>query len=253
MKIDFSGKVVIVTGGASGIGRRVAEAFSESGAMVLSADISNKNAGTSSQTWKGISNARLDVRNDAACNALVANVIAAAGHIDFLVNCAGIAERIRTTANQDTAHWEEIIDINLGGTYRMSKAVASAMSKNGTKGAIVNVGSLMGLRGFRAANGYGVSKSAVIMLTQTMAIDLAPQGIRVNAVAPGFISTPMIEFIETAERPSKQNYLQRIPMNRFGLADEVAQPILMLCSDLASYITGVVVPIDGGWAAFGGV
>lgn len=249
---DFGGKMAIVTGGGSGIGRRIAERLAASGAMVASADWAHESH-LPAAAWQGVCDVHLDVRDDAACHDLVRRAMATAGRLDILVNCAGVAERALRTVDQTTAEWQKIIDVNLGGTYRMSKAAAAAMSRQGTGGAIVNVGSVTGLRAFRASNGYGVSKSAVAMLTQTMASDLAPCGIRVNAVAPGFIETPMTADLNTVGRGLKADYVRRIPMRRFGATDEVAGPVLMLCSDLASYMTGVVIPVDGGWTAFDGV
>ncbi len=252
MKFDFGGKMAIVTGGGSGIGRQLAERLAAAGAFAVIADRSNE-ALLPASAWQGICNARLDVCDEAACSDLVARAAAVTGRLDILVNCAGVSERGLRTVDQATSEWQKIIDVNLGGTYRMSKAAAVAMSQQDTGGSIVNVGSVTGLRAFRASNGYGVSKSAVAMLTQTMASDLASCGVRVNAVAPGFVETPMTADLNTVGRGLKADYVRRIPMRRFGSTDEVAGPVLMLCSDLASYMTGAVIPVDGGWTAFDGV
>lgn len=253
MKFDFNGKVAIVSGGRSGIGRRVVERLAEFGAIVVSADVAHGVDTGVSDPWLGVRDVKLDVREESSCVDLVSQVVDVAGRLDILVNCAGVVERPVRTIDQDVADWQRIIDINLGGTYRLSKVVAAAMAAAGQRGSIVNVGSVTGLRGFRASNAYGVSKSAVAMLTRTMATDLACRGIRVNAVAPGFIDTPMTAHLEVVGRSTKQDYLRRIPLRRFGSPDEVALPVLMLCSNAASYMTGVVIPVDGGWTAFGGV
>lgn len=253
---NFEEKIAIVTGGASGIGRKVVELLADGGANVISIDLEHAccaeiNYGSCDE-WHGCKNVKLDVSDYNNCVSIVDWVRKRVGRLDILVNCAGIKEQPFKTVDQDIKDWQRIMDVNLGGTYGMSKTAASLM-KESDGGAIVNVSSITGLRGFRASNGYGVSKSAIVMLTRTMASDLAPYGIRVNAVAPGFIDTPMIADWERVSRRSKDAYLRRIPLRRFGTPSEVALPILMLCNDSTSYITGVTIPVDGGWVAFGGV
>jgi len=252
MKLGLENKTVIVTGGGSGIGATLVHTLVSHGANVVSADVQHR-APLPQHAWAGMYEAELDVTDEEACNMLVREVVAVSGRLDILVNCAGVTEPGGKTIQQDAAQWRRVMDINLSGTYLMSKAAAAAMVELGAGGSIINVSSITGLVGFRASNGYGVSKAAVAMLTKTMAVDLAPRGIRVNAVAPGFINTPMTQNLESIGRLPRSDYLRRIPVGRFGETEEVVGPILMLCSDVSGYITGAVMPIDGGWTAFGGV
>lgn len=146
-----------------------------------------------------------------------------------------------------------MIDVNLQGTFLMSRGAARIMAKQSSGGSIVNISSITGLIGFRGSNAYGVSKAAVAMMTQTMATDLASRGIRVNAVAPGFVDTSMLTRLEYDVGIERSVFERRIPMGRIGQPDEIAAAVLFLASDLARYITGVVLPVDGGATAFGGL
>jgi len=148
--------------------------------------------------------------------------------------------------------WRRTIDINLQGSYLMARAAARAMISANRGGSIVNLSSVTGLVGFRASNGYGVSKAAVVMLTKTLAVDLADWGIRVNAVAPGFIETAMTSDLNERTSVPYEAFVGRIPAGRFGSPEEVARVVVFLASDWATYITGAVIPVDGGWSAFGG-
>lgn len=249
---DFSGRAFLVTGGARGIGFAVAEAAIAAGANVLLFDrepaetkAAAEKLGERAAAFAG------DVRDEIGCERAAAEMLARFGRFDVLVNNAGVFEEIRGTAKQDLAAWRQVIDVNLQGSFLMARAAARVMQGQGD-GAIINFASVNGLTGFRASNAYGVSKAAVAMLTQTLASDLASRGIRVNAVAPGFIETPMTEMIFDEGGVDRTPFLRRIPMGRFGVPAEVASAVLFLASPLASYITGTVLPVDGGWCAFGG-
>jgi NAD(P)-dependent dehydrogenase (short-subunit alcohol dehydrogenase family) len=193
-----------------------------------------------------------DISQEEECESTVARTVAKFGKINVLVNNAGIFEEIRGTAKQDFTHWRRVIDVNLQGSYLMARAAARAMKRGDPANSIINFASVNGLTGFRASNAYGVSKAAVAMLTQNLATDLASRGIRVNAVAPGFINTAMTDMIFGEMGVEKEVFLRRIPMGRFGEAPEIAKAVVFLASPWASYITGAVLPVDGGWCAFGG-
>lgn len=214
-------------------------------------DLNGNPDGTSSDS-SGIVVLQGDVTREESCQEAVDIAVSNFGQCDILVNAAGIVEKTRRTVNQNVADWKKTMDVNLLGTYQMSTVMARKMVELRGGGSIINVASITGLGGFRASNSYGVSKAAVIMLTKTMAVDLAVDNIRVNVIAPSFINTPMTADLRTSSSVARETFIQRIPMARFGEVDEVARTILFLCSDWASYITGAIIPIDGGWSAFAG-
>jgi NAD(P)-dependent dehydrogenase (short-subunit alcohol dehydrogenase family) len=144
------------------------------------------------------------------------------------------------------------MDVNLRGAFLMARAASRVMRVDPKGGVIINIASVAGMTGFRASNAYGVSKAALIMLTKTLATDLASRGVRVNAVAPGFIHSPMTNNLEQDLHVPEGTFRRRIPMGYLGQAQDVAHAVAFLASDLANYITGVVLPVDGGWQAFGG-
>ncbi len=251
--IDLNHAVVLVTGGARGIGYAIAELALRCGARVAICDLGTKEVmAAASRLGPDVLGIAADVASEAAGEAAVAKVVERFGEINVLVNNAGVFEDIRGTLKQDLATWRRIVDINLQGTYLMARAAARAMTRDNPANAIVNFASINGLTGFRASNAYGVSKAAVAMLTKTLATDLAPRGIRVNAVAPGFVHTPMTRAIFDDGTIDRDIFLQRIPLGRFGEPAEVARAVVFLASTWSSYIVGTVLPIDGGWCAFGG-
>lgn len=249
--ISLSNKVLLVTGGARGIGLAIAQLAKQCGANVVSCDLwpndgDDKHRPEESFRLKG------DVSSEEDCDRFIAETLDRFGRIDVLVNNAGVLEVTRRTIKQDVANWKKIMDVNLQGTFMMSRAAAKAMVSQDIHGSIINVSSVTGLVGFRASNAYGVSKAAVAMLTKTLSADLASRQIRVNAVAPGFIHTAMTANLQESTNVEKDAFMQRIPLERFGDAVEIARAVIFLASDWASYITGAVLPVDGGWSAFGG-
>lgn len=250
---DFRGEVFLITGGASGIGLAVAELAREFGAEVSICDV-DKRAVESATARLGPKSLGLcaDVSVEADCEMTVRETVTHFGKINVLVNSAGVFEEFRGTLRQDLAKWRHVIDVNLQGAFLMSRAAARSFKQGARANSIVNVASVNGLNGFRASNAYGVSKAGVIMLTKNLATDLAASGIRVNAVAPGFIDTPMTEGIFSNAHVDPNSFLRRIPAGHFGKPGDVARAILFLASDWASYVTGTVLPVDGGWSAFGG-
>jgi NAD(P)-dependent dehydrogenase (short-subunit alcohol dehydrogenase family) len=229
----LEGRVAIVTGGLSGIGAAIVARLGEEGAVVVAADIT------------AAGDDRLDVSDGASCAALVAAAVAAHGRLDCLVNCAGIAA---DTPFLDTTQeaFDRIIAVNLRGTFLIGQAAARAM---GAGGSIVNLASVSGLRGNTGRAAYGASKGGVITLTQVMACELAELGIRVNAIAPGPIETPMVAVLHDAE--ARAAFGRFVPMRRYGTPAEVAAAAAYLCSDDAGYVTGQVLAVDGGFLASG--
>ena len=249
--ISLSEKVVLVTGGARGIGLAVAQLAKQCGALVVSCDLSTADDGER-HLEEEFFDLKGDVSREEDCDRFIAETLDRFGRVDVLVNNAGVLEVTRRTVKQDVASWKKIMDVNLQGTFMMSRAAAKAMVSKRISGSIINISSVTGLVGFRASNAYGVSKAAVAMLTKTLSADLASRQIRVNAVAPGFIHTAMSANLHDTTSLEQAAFMQRIPLERFGDAMEVARAVVFLASDWASYITGAILAVDGGWSAFGG-
>ena len=241
----LDGKVAIITGGASGIGKKTAEIFSKEGAAIAIFDV---NRDALNQTEKEIRDNGgkcngyvVDVTNFEDVTEKVKEVIEDFGEIDVLVNNAGIT-RDNFLTKMEIDDWNKVIAINLTGTFNCAKAVAPYMMEK-NKGNIVNVSSVVGVYGNIGQTNYAASKAGVIGLTKTWAKEFAKKGIRVNAVAPGFIKTPMTDKV-----PEKvlEIMISKTPMGRMGEAIEVANAILLLASDDSSFITGHILHVDGG-------
>lgn len=250
MIIDLAGKTALVTGGASGIGFAIASQLASAGACVAINDIDPAAASdAAARIGRGAFPAAADVSDPAAVDRMI-DAVLSRSPIDILVNNAGISQSLVSISRLAVEEWQRVMDVNLRGTYLVSRAVCQDMRARRT-GAIVNVSSITGLTGFAASHAYGVSKAAVLMLTQTLACEVARHGIRVNAVAPGVIAAPMLDRM-TGEGTHLAQVLARVPLGRLGEPREIANSVAFLCSDLATYITGTVLPVDGGWLAFGG-
>jgi NAD(P)-dependent dehydrogenase (short-subunit alcohol dehydrogenase family) len=234
MDYGLEGKVALVTGAASGIGKATAELLARNGARVVAADVKG-----------GGDVIAADVTDGDAMRAVVAQAVDAHGRLDLAANCAGVGGGHGATHEYPEADFDRIVAINLRGTWLSMRAEIAAMLKNGG-GAIVNVSSTLGLRGSPFAAPYSASKHAVLGLTRTAALEYAQQGIRVNAVCPGAIDTPMMD--ETFERfPGfRETLTAYVPMGRMGGPDEVAGAIGWLCSDAASFVTGEALTVEGG-------
>lgn len=244
--MSLNGKNILVTGGAGGIGMAIADMLVQRGAAVVLTDIDAKQLEAARERTGASAAFPGDITDEDDVSEIFSRMADHMGGIDGLVNNAGIAQELAGTRNQALADWRRVIDVNLQGSFLAARA-ASRWMKSG--GAIVNIASVAGLCAFRASNGYSVSKAAIVMMTKTLALDLARFGIRVNAVAPGIIDAPMAKVVQGIADMSLE---ERIPMGRIGHADEVAKAVHFLLSDEASYITGISLPVDGGWSAFGG-
>lgn len=246
----LAGKLVHVTGAARGIGAAIATTFAASGARVIVSDLEAGSCdGVVSQITESGGEAwgyTLDVTDPDSISALAAQVGEELGDIDILVNNAGVMLRERIDSPDAAAAFRRTIDVNLVGTFEVSLAFAPALRR--TRGCIINTSSGAGMQALPNAMGYSPSKAALIMLTKTLALDLARDGIRVNSVAPGVIETDMTE--ATRADPARLDaFMRRTPLGRMGQPSEIASAALFLASPLASYVDGVTLPVDGGFLA----
>jgi meso-butanediol dehydrogenase/(S,S)-butanediol dehydrogenase/diacetyl reductase len=243
-------KVAVVTGAARGIGLAISKKFLEEGYRIAILDIDQK---TLSQTMKqdfdtnNVLGLECDVSEPDQVDQSVNRVVDHFGRIDVLVNNAGIAEfkpMLETTYEE----WSRILAVNLNGPFICSQACAPFMLKN-EGGSIVNIASISGLRASTLRIAYGTSKAALMHLTKQQAAELGNKGIRVNAIAPGPVDTAMAKKVHTAD--IRSDYHDVIPLNRYGLEEEIADAVWFLCSDSASYINGQIIAADGGFDATG--
>ena len=243
---DFSDKVTLVTGGGSGIGLAISKAFAKAGSTVAIADISAENgqkavdeiktAGGKAQFFN------VDVGDEDSVKAMVTEVIKDLGGLNYAVNNAGIEGNPVRVADEPSESWHKIMNVNLNGVFYCLKAEIPEILKSGG-GAIVNTASASGLTGGYKLATYTAAKHGVIGLTKSAAMDYAEQGIRINAVCPGAIDTPFLEVLP----PHFVDMLKySAPMTRLGQPEEIAQSILWLCSDAASFVTGHAMSVDGG-------
>jgi NAD(P)-dependent dehydrogenase (short-subunit alcohol dehydrogenase family) len=242
-------KVALVTGAGSGIGRATALRLGEEGARVACVDA---NAEASAQTAREITGRggeaiamRADVTDDAACTRMVEQTLARFGGLTTLVNSAGVRSE-RPDPMPEPGEWLRVVDVNLTGSYLASRAALPALRESGA-GSITHLASIFGLVGGATSPAYAASKGAIVNLTRQMALEWAP-GVRVNCVCPGVIETPMTAGLR--QDPAwAQQVLARYPLRRFGQPEEIAAAILYLASDEAAFVTGVALPVDGGYTA----
>jgi NAD(P)-dependent dehydrogenase (short-subunit alcohol dehydrogenase family) len=236
----IAGRTIIVIGGTGGIGAGVAECFRDAGASVYATAATEAECADarSTDTAGSIDYTVLDVRNSADVKAFMSTF----DSIDVVLNCAGIIKRGQEL---DPEVFSTVLDINLNGTMRVCAAAVDALQKTG--GTIINIASMMSFFGSGPAPGYASSKGGVAQLTKSLAISFASKGVRVNAIAPGWIATPLTKELQDDDAKTAP-ILSRTPMNRWGTPDDLRGIVLFLASPHAAFITGAIIPVDGGYS-----
>ncbi|HYE53249.1 MAG TPA: 3-oxoacyl-[acyl-carrier-protein] reductase [Chitinophagaceae bacterium] len=242
-------KVAIVTGAARGIGEAIAIKLAEQGAHVAFTYVSESSASKAADLEEKLKSMgskarayRSNAGNFAECETLVNDVMKEFGNIDICVNNAGISKDnllLRMSAEQ----WDDVMNVNLKSVFNMTKQVIRPMMK-AKKGSIINMSSIIGMRGNAGQTSYAASKAGIIGFTKSVALELGSRNIRCNAIAPGFVETDMTHYLKEGE--AGKAFLEKIPLGRFGSAEEIANTTLFLASDLSSYVTGQVLSVCGG-------
>lgn len=232
--LDFTGKSVLISGGTSGIGRAIARAFAERGAAVTAAGLLSEQ-----ELLPSVKLELLDITDNHAVEQLLAGL----PKLDVLVNAAGV---IRRDEEFDLDVFSRVLDVNLTGAMRLCMAAHPRLVQS--QGCVVNIASMLSFFGGPRVPAYSASKGGIVQLTRSLAVAWAADHIRVNAVAPGWIATPLTQALQNDTARSAQ-LVSRTPLARWGRAEEVAGPVLFLSSEAASFITGAVLPVDGGYSA----
>ncbi len=239
-------KTALITGGARGIGKEIATRFAKEGADIIIWDVLDEGEKTSEEIKrlgrKSVFH-KIDITNLANVQKQANDVIQEFGRLDILVNNAGIT-RDNLLLRMEESEWESVITVNLKGTFNCTKAFIKYMMK-ARKGRIINISSVIGLFGNAGQSNYAASKAGIIGFTKSIAKEVGSRNITVNAIAPGFIQTPMTDILS---EEVKKNYLSLIPLKKFGLPEDIANLSIFLASDEAKYITGEVIRVDGGIA-----
>lgn len=252
---DLSGKVVFITGAGSGIGRSMSELFALNGAKLALLDINPLALQETAQTVKAaypdveVQTYVASIADDVAVEQAVDQAHAHFGRIDVLLNNAGISAN-QPTVSLSAADWRRAIDINLNGVFYCAKSVGKRMLEQGS-GVILNMASMYGVTAAPERAAYCASKAAVVMLTKVLAVEWAGSGVRVNALAPGYVQTALVEQLVASGRMDLDTLKKRTPAGRLAQPHEIATLALFLASDSASFITGQAIVVDGGWTAYG--
>jgi NAD(P)-dependent dehydrogenase (short-subunit alcohol dehydrogenase family) len=246
-------RVAIITGAGRGIGRGIALGYAREGAdLVLlsrsAAELAELAAEVAALGRRAVAVAG-DVRDPAAAAAAVDAATGQLGRLDILVNAAGIP-MVGASTELPLESWQQAIDINLTGSFLFAQAAGRVMTAQGS-GAIINIGSLTSFQGFPARAAYAASKGGVIQLTKVLAVEWAPLGVRVNAIAPGWIRTPLQDSLVAAGKLDRGPILSRTPARRVGEIADIVGPAIFLASDEAAFIIGETLAVDGGWLAYG--
>ena len=248
--IDLRGRTALVTGGGNGLGAAIAGALHAEGASVV---VAGRREGPLQQVCAELGERAswqvCDVADPASVSALAESL--AGVEVDVLVNNAGVAGPVAPLTEISVEEWDEVFDVNVRGVFLVCRAFLPAMMARG-RGDVVNIASVSGIKGNMGRTAYGASKGAVITMTKVMAVELAESGIRVNAVAPGPVDTPMVQAVHTSA--AREAWLRHVPMRRYAAPDEIAGAIVYLLDDsLSSYVTGHILAVDGGFVAGGTV
>ena len=246
-RLDLSGRVAIVTGGTKGIGEAIVRQLADSGARVVAISRSTPTQMSGTPRDGEVVTLAADVAVHAEVDQMVAAVVARHGTVDILVNCAGTARRAPALEQPD-ADWRYMLELNLFGTLWASRAVAPIMQKAG-RGRIINISSVAAEFGLVNRAGYGATKGAVTQLTRCLALESGRYGITVNAIGPGITLTPLVRPYLAASPEREKTMLHKIPLGRLGKPEDMSGAVAFLASDLASYITGQTIYIDGGWSS----
>ncbi|CAM3796848.1 SDR family NAD(P)-dependent oxidoreductase [Castellaniella denitrificans] len=243
--------VAIVTGAATGIGWATARLLAVEGHRLSLLDLDGARARErADELGPGHLGVACDVAAEAAVDEAIARTLERFGRIDVLVNNAGIGDQSAATVDQSAERFDQVLDVHLRGTFLMCRAVAAHMLVR-KRGAIVNLSSIAGMAGIPGRNAYSAAKAGIAAMTRSMACEWARAGIRVNAVAPGYARTALVEELEARHAIDTRGIAARTPMGRLARPEEIAAVIAFLVSDRASYVTGTTIHADGGWLALG--
>ena len=252
MRLSFQNKVAFVTGGANGIGRATALAFAREGANVVVADVSEEGNQETSRMIEELGGRALAVRCDVSraedVKAALDKAVEVFRRLDFAFNNAGVEQPITAAAEVTEEEWNRIIRVNLRGVFLCLKYEIPLMLKQGG-GAIVNTSSGAGVKGFKGQAAYAATKFGIVGLTKSAALDYASANIRINAVCPGIVATPMMQRFTGGTTEGEQTVIAQEPIGRMGTPEEIAAAVLWLCSDAAAFVVGHAMVVDGGQTA----
>jgi NAD(P)-dependent dehydrogenase (short-subunit alcohol dehydrogenase family) len=247
----LSGKRILVTGAASGIGFGAAVYFQSAGARVV---VTDRDMDQLKEAWRdhaGVAVMRLDVCDERECEKVFSYSVETLGGLDGVLNSAGISDVVAKATDVAIEDWQRVIDVNLRGSFVVARTAGRHMLDAG-HGSIVLISSVNGIGGIPRRHAYGPAKAAIAQLSRGLACEWGASGVRVNALAPTYIRTPMIDRLSTEGKIDIARLERRTPMGRIGEVNDVATAAAFLLSDLSAYVTGVVLPVDGGWLAYGG-